>query len=313
MHWCLRHTKSFSRRRKCCGRLRADTPAFYRYRKNRPRAGAAKAAELIRANARSGNLARAAEILGHLIGFAPDEQVRDSSPEAIQLRDVSRKVGLLYGRRLRAGSHVGLGAHVQGVQEILSRQALLFPRISSDWLNVEEWTNTATRELLDRLRKGEADQEDIFQLLHALGQRRLRMGQRGEAVDLLARIIEVTEARPMPLGNTELSLLASLASGSESSLPYDLVAGALEEDRLPWSDAYELISTFRNSEEQIRMLNLVRRIGMDHGLDMLELLLEMARASGETGYAQELWNRIQGEKAAQRELFPEQIQAAEAA
>ena len=239
----------------------------------------------------------------------PEEQLHDY----FQLRDVSRKVILLYGRRLRGGSHASLGAHVDVLQELLSRQELLFPKITSDWRHVEEWINTVKHELLDWLRNGETDQEDIFHLLHALGQRRLRMGQRGEAVDLLARTIQGIEVRAVPLGNTELSLLAGLANGSDSSLPFDLVAGALEDDRLPWSDLYEVIRTFRNSEEQVRMLNLVRRIGMDHGLDMLRLLHDMAQASGETAQARDLQRRIEREQAAARELFPERDQGAEAA
>ena len=267
-------------------------------------AGAAKAAELMRAYARSGDLAHAAETLRHLMRFRPQARLHDASPEAQQRRKVSRNITSLYGRRLRARSHDSLGAHVAGVREILNRQALLFPQTRSDWPHVEEWINAAAHELLGWLGNGEADQEGIFQVLHALGQRRLRMGQRGEAAGLLARILREIEAGAMTPGNTELSLLADLANGSGGSLPFELAAGALEDDQLPWSDAYELISTFRESEEQVSMLNLVRRIGMDHGLDMLRLLHDMAQASGETAQAREMQQRIEREEAAERELMP---------
>ena len=276
------------------------------------RAGAAKAAELIRAHARSGDLARAKETLGHVMRFLPEARLHDASPEAQQMRNVSRKITSLYGRRLRALSHDVLDADVAGVQEILDRRALLFPEITSDWPHAEEWINAITHEILGWLRNGKADQQGIFRLLHALGQRRLRMGQRSEAADLLARILREIEARAMTLGNTELGLLVSLANGCDRPLPFELVAGALEDDRLPWSDAFELISTFRNSEEQVSMLNLARRIGMDHGLDMLRLLLELAQASGETAQARDLQQRIEREEAAERKLMPDRNQVAEA-
>ena len=270
-------------------------------------AGVARTAELIRAYARSGNWDRATKMLGALL-VQPASRIE--SPAAIDfrrpvMRSAMRNTRLLYGIRVLG---IDLDGNATGSREILERQNRLFPDDPNDWPDIEAWIAAMESALLVWLAEGQADQEDTLELLTALGMRWLRVGKRDQARDLLNRIIESLGARGQPLSETGVRLLVSLAYASGSTLPFEIVAGVLQDDRLSWRTKILLVRIFEHSEERTKMLNLIRDLGIDHGLEMLRLLHAMAEQSADAAYARDLEQRIEREEAAMKVILPGQGQ-----
>ena len=268
-------------------------------------ASAAKTAGLIRAYARSGDLDRATELFGaFLLHAAPRRRIARDNWRS-RIGSPLQSVHSIYGIKLSQNTDDLDDLIDLGVQEILGRQNQLFPDTPNDWPGVEEWIDALEAALLGWLADGRADSRDTLELLAALGMRRLRLGERGNAAQLLTCILENMVSSGQPLNASELVLLGNLAHSSESSLPFELVAGALKEGKLSWEDRLALVGNFIDSKERTKMLNLVRERGIDHGLGMMRLLHSMAERSGETAYARDLQRRIQLEESAERELFPD--------
>ena len=268
-------------------------------------AGAAKTAGLIRAYARSGDLHRAKELLGaFLLHAAPRRRIAQGDWRS-RIGSPLRHVHSIYGINLSQNTDGLYDWEDAGVREILGRQNQLFPDTPNDWPGVEQWIDAMEATLLEWLADGRADSQDTLELLAALGMRRLRLGERGNAAQLLTRILESMAASGKPANASELVLLGNLAHSSECVLPFELVAGALKEGKLSWGDRLALVGNFIDSRERARMLSLVRELGIDHGLGMMRLLHFMAERSGETAYARDLQRRIQLDESAERELFPD--------
>ena len=271
---------------------------------------AAKAAELVRAHARSGDRDRAIHILGsHLMQSAPEFETPASDGRAVVMRAAMRNTHLLYGIHLSALAGSDWSARAAGSREILERQSRLFPDNPEDWPHLEEWIGAMEAALSGWLATGQADREDTLELLTALGMRWLRVGKRDKARALLGSVIESIAESGRPLGETGIQLLVSVAHASESTLPFKVVAGVLKDGRLPWRTEVTIARIFEHSEERTEMLNLIRELGIDHGLEMIRLLHAMAEHSGDTAYAGELEQRIEQEEAARQVFLPGQGQA----
>ena len=277
--------------------------------------GAAKAVELVRAYARSGDLNRATEILGALL--------REPAPwiQSTTSRVLSRKAAAM--RSLQFSKAVAMrslqslcGITVlerawgspdrshAGAREILARMERLFPVQPNDWPEVSDWIGAVTDALLGWLADEQADETEVLELLTALGMRAVRMGEQGQAADLLARTIAAMQARGQPPSPRGVLRLASLAQESGNALPLGMAASALKDERLPWQGEITLVRLFQTSEDRSNMLNLVREYGLDHGLEVLRILHTIAEDSGDTAaYASHLQQRIEREEAAEKTLL----------
>ncbi|MYJ74919.1 MAG: hypothetical protein F4089_07355 [Gammaproteobacteria bacterium] len=266
--------------------------------------GAAKAVELVRAYARAGEDGHAIKILGALLkGSASRTEPYDDpsgAPDAVTaaLDNLETLYGIDTLTRTNGYNLVVLA----GVEAVLARQERLFPASAPDWPRVSQWTGAARQALLGWLQDGQVDQTSVLELLTALGQRAVQIGDADHARDLLTRTIAGVESSGVPLGSRGVAGLASWAEDTGSSLPLKLVADVLKKDGLAWRDRVSLVGMFEDSEEIDAMLKLARDHGIDHGLAMLRRLHTMAESAGNTAYAGDLAARIRHEEAAQEQL-----------
>ena len=271
--------------------------------------GAVKAAELARAYARAGDLDRAVEIFGAMLmeegpGALSLEEVQN--PQAFARTQALSSLSLLYGLPAVTQPYQYLNQGLTAAQEILRRMERLFPSDAEDWAGAGEWTRTATDALLGWLAAGQVEQKEALRLLAPLGMRQVRDDETGQGEELVARILESIEEAGRPLSAESLVMLVSLAQAGETSLPFGLVAGILEDDRLPWQQQLTLLGMYQDSEEGERLLELVRAAGLDRGLGVLRVLHAVAERSGDATYASDLQQRIEREEEAEKELLPEE-------
>ena len=274
--------------------------------------GAVKAAELARAYARSGDLVRATEILGAMLmeeGPAPPSPEELQDPQRFMRSQAASALSLLYGLPAVTQPYQYGQQGFTAAQEILTRLERLFPSDADDWPEVSEWTVAATDALLGWLAAGQAEQDEVLPLLVPLGMRQMRDAEPGQSGGLLARILQSVEAAGGSLSAESLVMLASMAQAGESSLPFELVAGILEEGRLSWQQQLTLLSLYQDSDEGEQLLELVRANGLDQGLGVMRVLHTIAERSEDTAYANDLQERIEREEAAEKTLLPNEEEA----
>jgi len=273
--------------------------------------GAVKAVELARAFARSGKPGRAAEILGAMLtqaapGPASEDDLRDMR-RRMNIQAAS-SLSLLHGLPAVTQPYQG----VTQAQEVLRRQGRLFPMGEDEWPGMPEWIDAAADMLLDLLASGQVEQHDALQLLVPLGMRQLRAEETARDAGLMARILQSVKTGGRPLSAESLVLLADLAEEGGGFLPLDLVAGVLEEGRLPWKQRLTLLGLHQDSDEGAQLLELVRVNGLDSGLGVLRVLRAIAERLDDTAYAADLQQRIEREEAAEKELAPDEEEEAQA-
>ena len=275
--------------------------------------GAVKAVELARAFARSGDLARATEILGAMLLEAGPAALTPEEQRDMQLRkrfQALSALSLLYGLPAVTQRHQYDDQGFTAAQEVLSRQRRLFPMGDGEWPGMPDWVAATTGMLLDLLAGGKMEQYDALQLLVPLGIRQLRAEANAPDAGLMARILQSVEVGGRPLSAEGLVLLASLAEAGGGSLRFDLVAGILEEGRLPWKQRLTLLGLYQDSGEGAQLLELVRANGLDRGLGVLRVLHTIAERMEDSAYAGDLQVRIKREKAAEKELSPDEEEEA---
>ena len=271
--------------------------------------GAVKAAELARAYARAGDLDRAVEIFGAMLmeegpGALSREELQN--PQGYMRIQALSSLSLLYGLPAVTQPYQYLDQGLTAAQEILRRMERLFPSDAEDWAGAGEWTRAATDALLGWLAAGQVEQKEALRLLVPLGMRQVRDDETGQGEKLVARILESIEEAGRPLSAESLVMLVSLAQAGETSLPFGLVAGILEDGRLPWQQQLTLLGMYQDSDEGERLLKLVRAAGLDRGLGVLRVLQAVAERSGDASYASDLQQRIEREVEAEKELLPEE-------
>ena len=277
--------------------------------------GAVKAAELARAYARAGDLDRAVEIFGAMLmedgpGVLSREELQN--PQAFARSQALSSLSLLYGLPAVTQPYQYQQQGFTPAQEVMRRMERLFPPDEDDWPGAGEWTRAATDALLGWLAAGQLEQKEALRLLVPLGRRQLPDGEAGQDGELVARILESIEEGGRPLGAESLVMLVSLAQAGDTSLPFGVVAGILEDGRLPWRQQLTLLGMYQDTDEGERLLELVRAAGLDEGLGVLRILRTVAERSGDTGYASELQQRIAREEAAEKELLPEEEEQTQA-
>ena len=275
--------------------------------------GAVKAVELARAFARSGDLARATEILGAMLLEAGPAALTPEEQRDMQLRkrfQALSALSLLYGLPAVTQRHQYDDQGFTAAQEVLSRQRRLFPMGDGEWPGMPDWVAATTGMLLDLLAGGKMEQYDALQLLVPLGIRQLRAEANAPDAGLMARILQSVEVGGRPLSAEGLVLLASLAEAGGGSLRFDLVAGILEEGRLPWKQRLTLLGLYQDSGEGAQLLELVRANGLDRGLGVLRVLHTIAERMEDSAYAGDLQVRIKREEAAEKELSPDEEEEA---
>ena len=277
--------------------------------------GAVKAAEMARAFARSGDLARATEILGAMLmeaGPGPMMwEARFDQQRYMRIQALST-LSLLYGLPAVTQPYQYQDQGFTAAQEVLRRQRRLFPMGEDEWPGVSDWVAATTDMLLDLLARRQVEQYDALSLLVPIGMRQLRAEETGQDAGLMARILQSVEAGGRPLSAEGLVLLASLAEAGGGSLQFDLVAGILEEGRLPWKERLTLLGLYQDSDEGAHLLELVRANGLDRGLGALRVLHTIAERMEDSAYASELQERIEREEAAEKELLPDEEEETQA-
>ena len=277
--------------------------------------GSAKAAELVRAYARSGDLRRAMEILGDiLINDAPEVGSpflpRTQSDYAAQamLQQFSQLCGIPF-----FGNPYGqFGNGVSGARELFARQSRLFPKGAEDWPGAAEWTGAVSEAALVWLEEGGLDPDQAVQLLVAVGMRPAipEEGTQNPAQettqkgDLLQRLLTAIEAGEQPLGADGLLMLAPLAQAAGSPIPFQWVADLLEKGGLKRQQQLGLLGLYAGSEDAHKVLALFRDSGLDQGLEVTRQLLAFAEESGDVSYAEDLRQRVEREEAAKKALLP---------
>ena len=277
--------------------------------------GAVKAAELARAFARSGDLARATEILGAMLMDTGPGALTLEEQQDMQLRmrvQAASALTLLYGLPAVTQPYQYQDQGFTAAQEILRRQRRLFPMGEGEWPGMTDWVAATTEMLLDLLASRKVEQYDALQLLVPLGMRQLRAEESGQDAGLMARILQSVKAGGRPVSAEGLVLLASLAEAGGGSLHFDLVAGILEDGRLPWKERLTLLGLYQDSDEGAHLLELVRANGLDRGLGALRVLRTIAERMEDSAYANELQERIEREEAAEKELLPDEEEATQA-
>ena len=277
--------------------------------------GAVKAAELARAHARAGDLGRATEIFGAMLmeegpGALSEEELQN--PQRFANAQAASTLSLLYGLPAVTQRYQYYDRGFTAAQEILRRMERLFPSDADDWAGVGEWTRAATDALLGWLAAGQVEQQEALRLLVPLGMRQVGDDETGQGGELVARILESIEEGGRPLSAEGLVMLVSLAQAGGASLPFDLVAGILEDDRLPGKEQLTLLSLYQESDEGERLLDLMREFELDRGLGVMRVLHSIAERLGDTSYANDLQQRIEREEEAEKELFPQQEEEAQA-
>lgn len=277
--------------------------------------GAVKAAELARAYARAGDLDRAVEIFGAMLmeegpGALSREELQN--PQARAGIQALSSLSLLYGLPAVTQPYQYSNQGFTAAQEILRRMERLFPLDADDWPGAGEWTRAATDALLGWLAAGQVEQKEALRLLAQLGMRQVLDDETGQEEELVARILESIEEAGRPLSAESLVMLLSLAQAGDTSLPFELAAGILEDGRLPWQQQLTLLGMYQDSDEGERLLELVRAAGLDQGLGVLRILRTVAERSGDTSYASELQQRIAREEEAEKELLPEEEEQTQA-
>jgi len=277
--------------------------------------GALKAAELARAFARAGDLARATEILGAMLTEAGPPALTPEEQMDMRLRfsaQAASALSLLYGLPAVTQRYQYQDQGYTAAQEVLRRQMRLFPMGEDEWPGMPDWVAAATDMLLDLVASRQVEQYDALRLLVPLGLRQLRAEETGQDAGLMARILQSIEAGGRPLSAEGLVLLASLAEAGGGSLQFDLVAGILEEGRLPWKERLTLLGLYQDSDEGAQLLELVRANGLDSGLGVLRVLQTIAERIEDSAYVGELQERIEREEAAEKDLTPDEEEETQA-
>ena len=277
--------------------------------------GALKAAELARAFARAGDLARATEILGAMLTEAGPPALTPEEQMDMRLRfsaQAASALSLLYGLPAVTQRYQYQDQGYTAAQEVLRRQMRLFPMGEDEWPGMPDWVAAATDMLLDQVASRQVEQYDALRLLVPLGLRQLRAEEPAQDAGLMARILQSIEAGGRPLSAEGLVLLASLAEAGGGSLQFDLVAGILEEGRLPWKERLTLLGLYQDSDEGAQLLELVRANGLDSGLGVLRVLQTIAERIEDSAYVAELQERIEREEAAEKDLTPDEEEESQA-
>ena len=269
--------------------------------------GAAKAAELLRAYARAGDLESATEILGSmLLETGPGPLSQEDAMDMQRQMDMqfSMSLSLLYGIFARVNPWDQGDAEVAGVWEITDRLDRLFPKEPEGWDGLENWLEAATNALLDRLAGGEAHQDETINLIASLAERAAAdAAEPGENAEMLSRILASVKESGRPLSASALDSLVELAVAEQSRLPFEWVSEQLRAGSLPWRQRLILAAMFEQSEEDgPRMLELLREAGLDRGLGMLRVLHGMAQRWGDAQYADDLQQRLDREQAAEQAM-----------
>ena len=271
----------------------------------------AKAIELVRACARSGDLNRAMEILAAILknpGPKARPAMLSSSRREYENAVAVRALSQLYGIRF-FGNPYGAGAQSHsGARELLFKQARIFPMSAEDWPGASEWTGAVTEALLGWLEGGEVDPEQALQLLMAVGMGPMGPmvpGETGQSAQFLGRVLRGIAASGQPLCANGLTMLASMAQAMGSSIPFEWVADLFMEGSLTWQQQLSLTHMYADSSDADKLLELTRDSGLDRGLEVLRQLRAMAETSADTAYANELKQRIEREEAAEKALFAE--------
>ena len=273
--------------------------------------GGAKAIELMRACARSGDLNRAMEILAAILknpGPKARPAMLSSSRREYENAVAVRALSQLYGIRF-FGNPYGAGAQSHsGARELLFKQARIFPGSAENWPGASEWTGAVSEALLGWLEGGEVDPEQALQLLMAVGMRHMGpmvAGETGQSTEFLRRVMGGIAASGRPLNANGLTMLASMARGTGSSVPFEWVADRFMKGGLTWQQQRSLLRMYADSSDADKLLELTRDSGLDRGLEVLRQLRAMAETSADTAYANELQQRIEREEAAEKALFAE--------
>ena len=274
----------------------------------------AKAAELARAYARSGELRRAMEILEDmLINDAPE--VRSPFPRTQKdyaAQAAVQQLSQLYGIPIFGSAFGQFGNGVSGARELFSRQSRLFPKGAEDWPGAAEWTGAVSEAALVWLEEGGLDPDQAVQLLVAVGMRPAipEEGTQDPAQettqqgDLLQRLLTAIEAGEQPLGADGLLMLAPLAQAAGSPIPFQWIADLLEKGGLKRQQQLGLLGLYAGSEDAHKVLALFRDSGLDQGLEVTRQLLAFAEESGDVSYAEDLRQRVEREEAAKKALLP---------
>ncbi len=279
-------------------------------------AGSAKAVELARAYARAGELDRATAILKAVMLAEPEAQSPEDlqDPQRYLTLSAVNNLSLLYGVvAAPVEAFQPQGNPYSAAGEIGYRMDRLFPENDENWPGIAEWGRAAAAAFLDLLANGQANQDETIQLLAFLQKRGVLEDEAGQHGDLLARILDSVQAGGRPLSAGGLVTLASMAQEGKGSLPFDRVAGILEEGRLPWRQQLMLLSLYQDSDEGEQMLALMRENGLDRGLGVLRVLRTIAERTGAGDYAADLEQRIEREETAASALLDNKEEEAQTA
>ena len=267
--------------------------------------GGAKAAELVRAHARTGNFGSALGILREILTI-PEPEMQPLTSAYIQSHRASAAIvqGLsdLYGFMYYGNPFGQFGRHFSGLREVNARQDRIFGRRSESWPGAEEWTAAVTRALIGWLEGGELHPDQAVQLLLAAGSLPVHAENSSQVGDFLPRLFAVIEAGNRPLGAVGLMLLAPTAKAAGYGIPIAWLADLLENDGLSWREQLALLGTYVDSENTLAALELFRNLGQDKGIAVQRKLLEMAEDQGDTSYARNLRRRMEEEEAARLKL-----------
>ena len=278
--------------------------------------GGAKAAELVRVHARSGDFGRALKILREILTI-PEPKMQPLTSLYIQRNRASaaivQELSDLYGIRFFGNPFGQFRRHLSGPQELLARRDRVFGRGAESWPGAEEWTAAVTDALLGWMEDGALHPDLAVQLLMASGFRPVRPEESGQDSDVLPRLLASIESSKQPLGAYGLMLLAPMAQATGNPIPFEWVADLLKKGGLPWQQQHRLLRAYAGSEDAPRLLALYRDSGLDKGLDLPRQLHAMAAEAGDEFYSEELQQRIEREEAARKGLLPPAVETEQAA
>ena len=267
--------------------------------------GGAKAAEMVRAYARSKNFDRALEILREMLIFPESDVQFPTSLRAQKYRAsaiIVQELSKLYGFPFFGNPSGQTGIHFSGLQETYARQDRIFGRHAESWPGAAEWHATIALKVRGWVEGGELSPDQAIQLLMATGRLPIRPEEKAQESDLLPLLIAGIEASEQALSAAGLMVLAPMACAAGNPVPIEWVADLLERGHLNAQQQLAWLRACVHSEDTPKMLGLFQKLGLDKGLEVPKQLLGMAQGAGSTSYARELRHRIQHEEAALRTI-----------
>ena len=264
----------------------------------------AKAVELARLHARTGDQPKALDLLRALVvvtGAEAPPNPTSFDQERYELANAMQKLARLYGLK-HIDNYLGPDdVRHPPLHELILRRERLFPANAEDrWTGDVAWMNEAADALITWLDDPNLDRAAILEAAFVVAFQLAAAGESDDAKAIVSNLATEIMADDDHLGLGHLVLMA-LHVGN--ALPTELATQALASGTLTIEQEAEVLEGIQRTNDPAAVLEVGRVADKGDGkLTLLALLSPLAQSVGDGDYAEDLGNRLRAEEDARSQL-----------